>query len=529
MGMLGTGNETGASRRWPWAVLAAASAWVVLVRVPLVLNAASHLDSDLAVDGLTLLDATRGHWRWHYPGTPFMGIGPVFLSLPQALRWGADPVTLVSGGVVAFVGLVLATFLLGWRAFGPVAAAWSLAPLAFASVGPVWLSGRITGGHLVAAAWHAGAFAGLAACLDRGGRTRSAALGVWCGLGLALDSMFAVTLAALVPTAVASWLAAGASRRGLTAAVVFAAALVVGASPRPLGARLDPYDAYRDQFAVASEPKVLADHGWLLATQCLPRLFCGHRLPGLETDPDPGSLSGLTASRSASGVDPLAAGVVGITLTLTAASVAGLGRAMFAGRSPATRAVASGLALSALATLAGFVVNRNIYNSDNYRYLVGLLVPWSTGYGVLMDWLVRKGRTGATCALGAVFLLALLMTADLSRWYARFGWVDARGWPVRHVVDDPTLDWLNAHPEVHWIEGGYWDVYRLAFLTGGRVKGAPFPIYPNRFPEWRRARGGGRALVVRPTPEGRAFGEANLRAGGKVVFRGRGVSILAGP
>ena len=160
-------------------------AWVVLIRVPLILNAENHLDSDLAVDGLTLLDATHGHWRWHYPATPFMGIGPVFFSFPQAVVWGANPVTLVSGGVVAAVALLLATFLLAWRAFGPTVAAWSLVPLTFASTGAVWLSGRITGGHLTAAAWHAGAFALLAVCLDRRGAGSS--IGRGSGSGAASD------------------------------------------------------------------------------------------------------------------------------------------------------------------------------------------------------------------------------------------------------------------------------------------------------------------------------------------------------
>ena len=77
--------------RWPWVALGLALAWDVLVRIPLVLNAAAHLDCDLAVDGLTLLEATHGHWRWHYPGTPSMGSIPVLLSWPQAVVWGAEP------------------------------------------------------------------------------------------------------------------------------------------------------------------------------------------------------------------------------------------------------------------------------------------------------------------------------------------------------------------------------------------------------------------------------------------------------
>src|ERR1700746_3201585 len=97
--------------RWRCVLLGLAAPGVVLTRVPLVLNAGRHLDSDLAVDGLTLLDATRGHWRWHYPGTPYTGIVPVVFSWPQAVLFGATPEALVSGGTVAFLGLMLACFL----------------------------------------------------------------------------------------------------------------------------------------------------------------------------------------------------------------------------------------------------------------------------------------------------------------------------------------------------------------------------------------------------------------------------------
>ena len=59
--------------RLAWLCLLSAICWSVLLRVPLIENAAAHLDSDLAVDGLTLREAVEGHWRWHYPGTPIRG------------------------------------------------------------------------------------------------------------------------------------------------------------------------------------------------------------------------------------------------------------------------------------------------------------------------------------------------------------------------------------------------------------------------------------------------------------------------
>ncbi len=194
--------------RWPWVLLILAAAWSILIRVPLVFNASIHLDSDLAVDGLTLLEATRGHWRLALSRrTPFIGSAPVAYSIVQALIWGTTPETLVSGGVVAALGVLATTFWLAWQTFGPRVAALSLAPLTFASTGTIWLSGRITGGHLTAAACHAGAFALLAGCLgrERNG-LRIAALGFWCGLSLVLDSMAAVTVMGVIAAALGFWI-----------------------------------------------------------------------------------------------------------------------------------------------------------------------------------------------------------------------------------------------------------------------------------------------------------------------------------
>ena len=188
--------------------LAAAVCWSVAIRVPLIVNAAVHLDSDLAVNGLTLLQAVQGRWRWHYPGTPHMGIAPVMLSWVQARLWGTSALTLVSGGTVAYVLVLLTTFALAWRVYGRAVAVWSLVPLCFASTGTLWLSGRITGGHLPVLAWSAAAWLLLHGVLVRPGPARLALLGLWCGLGIYLDSMFLMTLAGMLFAGLAgAWLA----------------------------------------------------------------------------------------------------------------------------------------------------------------------------------------------------------------------------------------------------------------------------------------------------------------------------------
>ncbi len=81
---------------------------------------------------------------------------------------------------------------------------------------------------------------------------------------------------------------------------------------------------------------------------------------------------------------------------------------------PAERAgaVRWGLLISSLAVVAGFVANRNIYNSDNYRYLVLLLVPWAIGFGRLMDGLSRRGQGGAIAAAAIGIGFAVAFTLD---------------------------------------------------------------------------------------------------------------------
>ncbi|MBV8232579.1 MAG: hypothetical protein JO329_21565, partial [Planctomycetaceae bacterium] len=518
-------------RRGLWLVLAAALVWVVVVRVPLVLNAESHLDSDLAVDGLTLGEAVRGHWRWHYPGTPHIGTLPVLLSWPQACAWGANPIMLVSGGTVAYVGLVAATFLLTWRAFGPPVAAWGLVPLAFASTGVIWLSGRITGGHLPAAAWHAGAFALLHAALANDRPRDVLALGLWCGLGVSLDTMFLVTLASLLPAAAAGWWLSGRSRRGLLRGLLVVPAFLAGAWPSQVGARLDPYDAYQDQFRPIFRRDVLEGHARVLVRDCLPRLFAGHRLPGLQADPDLSAPVGPGPSRGRPDPSPLAAAATAAGLALALASTVALIAQGLSPRDAAQGAVCLGLLASSAAVVAGSMLNRNIFNSDNYRYLVDLLVPWSIGSGLTLRSLARRGPGGLAAAVLLAATLAGLMTLDTTRWYARFGWIDAQGRPVHKPLDDPALAWLEAHPEVRRVLGGYWDIYRLSFLTGGRVQGVPYPIYPDRFPEWSRPPSGGPpdVLLIRPSPEAWPFLESALRSGGRVLHQARGIAIVSWP
>ena len=138
---------------------------------------------------------------------------------------------------------------------------------------------------------------------------------------------------------------------------------------------------------------------------------------------------------------------------------------------------------------------------------------------------------GLPAAVAVAIAFAVLFTVDAAAWYRQLGWIDDRLVPVRRRLDHPVLRWLDEHPEVGSLYGDYWDVYRLAFLTSGKVLGVPFPMFPNRFPEWSAGLPGGRpeTLLVRPSREGQYFLNVAMSEGAKVVHRGKGFTIVTWP
>ena len=133
--------------------------------------------------------------------------------------------------------------------------------------------------------------------------------------------------------------------------------------------------------------------------------------------------------------------------------------------------------------------------------------------------------------LAVLVVLAVLFTCDAMAWYRRLGWVDERLVPVSLKWTTPRCAWLASHPEVGSFFGGYWDVYRISFLSGGKVQGVPLPIFPNRFPEWSKGLPGGRprTLLTRRSPEGQMFLSQAVREGGKVLYREGGLTIVNWP
>jgi hypothetical protein len=170
---------------------------------------------------------------------------------------------------------------------------------------------------------------------------------------------------------------------------------------------------------------------------------------------------------------------VGLMTTMLA--VFGLMRAV--ARSEAgnlARPIVAGLAVSSLLVLAAFVVNRNIYDADNYRYLVPLLPALAVGFGAACDGLARRGRAWLACLVALA--QAVFMTGALVAWYQGFGWLG----PKPSEPSGALFAWLSEHPEVVEVEGSYWDIHPLAFEQRARKGNAGprfvvMPGQPERF------------------------------------------------
>ncbi len=527
------------TRLYPWIALASALVWANAARIPLIIHASKHLDSDLAIDGLVLQETTEGRLRWHYPGTPHVGIFAAFLSLPQAIVWGANPQTLVSGGSIAFSLTIVAIFLTARSLCGDSAAIWSLVPLAFGSPGVVWLSGRITGGHLLAVAWHAAAFFFTRQTLARGGSIRSFFLGVWCGLGFYNDRMFLLSLIGICAAATAAWIARGFSRSGAIAGLVFLLGFAIGDSPRELGDRIDPYDAYPGQFQTIFDRAALSEHARILTLDCIPRLVSGRDLRTFAEHPKIDEVQGVRLFDKTAPIDALdVAGACSCVLIFVFSCVSFLMESFRRRSDVSAVATIAGVTIASIAAAGAFLVNRNIFGSDNYRYLVFLIVPYAIGFGIIGSRLWRRGLwgrivLGKACAIVLAAAFAIVSTLDLARWYDRMGMLNTstQSGSIDEVLQ---VDWdhVRGGRGARWIYGGYWDVYRLSFLLGGRVRGVPFPFYPDRFGDRERllAREGEGALLVRPsTREGSYFDRLAESKGKKPIVRSRRFLIYEWP
>ena len=133
----------------------------------------------------------------------------------------------------------------------------------------------------------------------------------------------------------------------------------------------------------------------------------------------------------------------------------------------------------------------------------------------MSDLFTRRRPASVAAALAVMLAICFGMTGRTLNWYQdKLHYVDQR-W---QVITPARVNWSEPHPErvdidvrepaseidrrmddllrdqLFWsyeipadvthVFGDYWDVYRIAFLSGKKVVGIPYPIFPNRFRGW---------------------------------------------
>ena len=181
--------------------------------------------------------------------------------------------------------------------------------------------------------------------------------------------------------------------------------MLAGLVPREIGRAVDPYDAYPSQFAVTLEPRAIGEHARLLVLNCLPRLIAGTELNRSRKTQTFARRSRNRARSASSVAAQIRSALRGRREWPAILVIMAFLFALFRlARDPAStgirarKAVSRGTLASALLIVAAFLVNRNIYNSDNYRYLIFLLTPWALGFGLSLSDLARRGRAGRLAA-----------------------------------------------------------------------------------------------------------------------------------
>lgn len=467
--------------------LFACVALALFLRWPMITAAERHLDSDLAVDGLTLRQfVEEGKWRWHYPGTPHIGTAPMLLSLPVVAVWGEGPAALVFAGVAANLLLITGVYLLVLKAYGRTPALVSGLLLAAGGLGQVWLSARVTGGHLLAAAWLAWAWYLWAGLIHRNTISLWIAFGLYCGLGLWVDSIFLLGLAGLFFASLAeAWKfrKTVSLKRRLAQAMLFSMVLPVGPLLKSLG---DGENVYGDQFQLITDVPSLIDHTKILFLQCLPRLAFGRSIFGKNeiTWPD-------QPFKNATSWQIIAALVA---LTMTAVLLKSASKKKPVSDWPSwLGSLWFGLFCMFILNLAAFIFNKNIFNSDNYRYLVCLLPM----IGLVYAGLVVSGQF-RQINIAILLLIACIQAYDVYQWQIHAFLRESettekqfsdKGESIVSIGRKFTCEQIftskdNVSPPLvnGTFEADYWVVYKSMYLYRLSISnGRPFGFYPDRF------------------------------------------------
>jgi 4-amino-4-deoxy-L-arabinose transferase-like glycosyltransferase len=467
------------------ALLLAAVALGILLRVPALYNSVYDFNSDEAVNALVMKHMLEGRefsfFNW---GTNYYGIVEGLFAVPFVALLGYEPLAFKLSALVGFLILQVSVFLLGRRLYGTSA---GIAAAAFLSVlSPmliVW-STLASGGYCLIVGW--GTITALYAFhLARRPSVVGAALFGWLlGFGLYIYQLYVVyvaTFAAALALAAACELAlpegrararrlfeSFGARGAVKVLLAFAGGFVTGWAPTIIahlhGLAVSKQPSYR--LAV---PGVIGANVELLVHRCLPALF------GVNPFGVPELLSRSGPSF------PLWAEVCYLGF-FGAAWLWGV-RSALGREGRGGRIVPAALALLPVVNVLLFILSPNPQDTLSHRYLL----PSLTSFAVLAGGMVV--RIGGRSKLCALLLSCLVIAFGLSKsaaWLVNQNYLTSSPRLVRkHEPLEDVLDLLRRE-SVRGAFGDYWTAYKATFLSREEITVASISIW-DRNPEMTRA------------------------------------------
>lgn len=467
------------------ALLLAAVALGILLRVPALYNSVYDFNSDEAVNALVMKHMMEGRefsfFNW---GTNYYGIVEGLFAVPFVALLGYEPLAFKLSALIGFLILQVSVFLLGRRLYGPSAGIAAAAFLSVLSPMLIMWSTMASGGYCLIIGW--GTITVLYAFhFDwRPSVARAVVFGWLLGFGLYIYQLYVVyvvTFAAALAFVAACELVSPEGRArarrlpesfGAGGAVklllAFAGGFVLGWAPTII-AHLRGSAVSKQPLYKLAVPGVIGDNVELLLQRCFPALF------GVNP-------FGVPELLSRSGPSFFLWAEVCYLAFFGAAWLWGV-RSALVRKGRGVRVVHAALVLLPVVNVLLFVLSLNPQDTLSHRYLL----PSLTSFVVLAGGMVlRIGGRSRVCALLLSCLVIAFGLSKSAAWLVSQNYLNGSLRPVRkHEPLDDVLDLLRRE-RVRGAFGDYWTAYKATFMSREEITVASIRIW-DRNPEMTRA------------------------------------------
>lgn len=444
----------------------------LLLRIPLLLNAESLMDSDAAYNALSVKHLLQGKAVFLlYPGQDYQGITEGLLGILITKIFGWSALAYLSSSLLFYLGYVAVTFALARRAFGLRTGA--MAGLLAAVSPPVLLrlSMAAVGGHMAVPL--AGAV--MIYCLFRYEDSRRP---TWLYVlaftaGLAYYT-YKLSIVVIVPAAIylTYRLAVACRARAFARPRVmagFVASLLVGLAPWIAARFVAPAESHTVPLAIAT-PAQRAGNCRLLWQETLPDAL-GYAVPRRPPRRVSSRIMTVAAPRFAGTVYALA-------LLYLVARVLRRERRLFLFPSGAVPSREATLLLFLGAPLAAYCLSNYVLDRSSVRYLLPLHAAFPVLIAFALDrWGELAARRFKVPGLAWVLAIALCLVNATGTFVLcrRSGFVSRDGLRIIRVTPPPreaVRYLLDRGVTRAW--GSYWIGYLATFLTDEELIVAPY-------------------------------------------------------